>query len=193
MHGLHGVLLAAGTSSRFGAPKPLAQFDGATLLERALRAACAVLSPADIFVVVGAHAERLRPSIVAHGAHAVRNERYAEGIGLSIGVGVAALPPTATAVLILLADQPRVTGDDLAHLVDAWRRHPDARACAHFEGVRGAPAIFPAADFAALRALRGDRGARALLREDEDGRPLVEVAMPHAAFDVDTPDDLARP
>lgn len=191
MQGLRAVLLAAGTSSRFGAPKALAQLDGAPLIERALAAARSVLLPEDTFVVVGAQADRLRPLVVAHGVRVVCNERYVEGIGVSIGAGIAALPARTTAVLMLLVDQPRVTGDDLARLVDAWRGHPQARVCARFEGVRGAPAIFPAKDFPALRALRGDQGARALLRESAN-RAVIDVDTPNAAFDVDTPADLSR-
>jgi len=36
-HGLTGVLLVGGASTRFGSPKPLARFDGETLAERAWR------------------------------------------------------------------------------------------------------------------------------------------------------------
>ena len=35
--GLTGILLVGGTSSRFGSPKALAEFDGETLAERAWR------------------------------------------------------------------------------------------------------------------------------------------------------------
>ena len=55
--------------------------------------------------------------------------------------------------------------------------------------MRGVPAIFPRAQFPALRALRGDRGAGKLLRDDPEA---LAIAWPEGAADVDTPDDLAR-
>ena len=50
------------------------------------------------------------------------------------------------------------------------------------------PAIFPRSMFQALARLRGDTGARALLRRNSDR--LVRVPMPSAAIDIDTPEDL---
>ena len=52
----------------------------------------------------------------------------------------------------------------------------------------GAPAIFPRTSFRELAELRGDTGARALLRRNADR--VVRVAMPSAAVDIDTPEDL---
>jgi CTP:molybdopterin cytidylyltransferase MocA len=51
------------------------------------------------------------------------------------------------------------------------------------------PAVFPRALWTALHAIRGDAGARAVLRASQ---ALTLVAMPEASFDVDTPADLAR-
>jgi molybdenum cofactor cytidylyltransferase len=52
----------------------------------------------------------------------------------------------------------------------------------------GVPAIFPRTMFRELAQLRGDVGARALLRRNADR--VVRVPMPSAAVDVDTPEDL---
>jgi CTP:molybdopterin cytidylyltransferase MocA len=52
----------------------------------------------------------------------------------------------------------------------------------------GVPAIFPRSMFQRLAQLRGDQGARALLRRNADR--TVRVTMPSAAVDVDTPEDL---
>jgi CTP:molybdopterin cytidylyltransferase MocA len=51
------------------------------------------------------------------------------------------------------------------------------------------PAIFPRPWWPRLEALRGDTGARALLR---GAAAVTEVPMPNAAVDVDTPADAAR-
>ena len=68
------------------------------------------------------------------------------------------------------------------------RKQPQYIAAALYGGVCGAPAIFPRSTFRELAQLRGDTGARALLRSQSDR--IVRVPMPGAALDVDTPEDL---
>lgn len=99
-------------------------------------------------------------------------------------------PPPA-AVLILLADQPLVSVEDLHRILREHQAHPDAIVAADYgDDVLGPPSLFPARWFDALGALQGDRGARALLREHRAS--VRTLAMPDAGVDVDTPEDLAK-
>lgn len=186
---LQAIVLAAGESRRFGSRKLLARIGGVTLLERAVRTAASVIRPADVIVVLGADREALADLVRPMGVRTVWNEEFAEGIGASIRCGVAALSPQAAGVLICLADQPAITSVDLAELVGAWQARRDARVAAAYGGVHGPPVIFPCRDFAALRALRGDTGARKVLAQPD--APVVAVPMPGAAIDIDTTLDLA--
>jgi molybdenum cofactor cytidylyltransferase len=104
----------------------------------------------------------------------------------SLRAGLAAVPRSARAALVVLVDQPRVDAAALQRLIVAWRRRPGVAAAAHYEGHTGVPAVLPRGRWRELRALRGDEGARRLLR---DGR-VTSVEMPEAALDVDTPADL---
>jgi molybdenum cofactor cytidylyltransferase len=54
--------------------------------------------------------------------------------------------------------------------------------------VTGVPAIFPRWCFSDLAALRGDQGARILLRRYADH--VVRLANPEAEVDIDYPEDL---
>ena len=90
----------------------------------------------------------------------------------------------------MLADQAAVTAEDLRRLITGWRREPARIAAAQYEGTVGVPAVFPRSQLAALAQLRGDQGARALLRRQSDR--LVRVPMANAAIDIDTPEDLLR-
>jgi CTP:molybdopterin cytidylyltransferase MocA len=91
-------------------------------------------------------------------------------------------------VMVLLADQPSITSEDLKALVSVWQVHPRSMAAAEYEDVVGAPAIFPRRSFRGLASLRGDTGAQHLLLGEAER--LLRVPMPNAAVDVDRPEDL---
>ena len=185
--GLYAVVLAAGPSRRFGSAKQLVRVAGRPLLHSAVTRAAEVTGNA-LIVVLGAGASELAPLLKHSPGAVIVNHHWREGLGSSIRAGVARLPATCRGVLLLLADQPAVTADDLRRLAGSWRKQPQHIAAALYSGTTGAPAIFPRTLFRDLAALRGDIGARPLLRRNADR--VVRVPMPSAAIDVDTPEDL---
>jgi molybdenum cofactor cytidylyltransferase len=184
---LHAVVLAAGASSRFGSAKQLVRIGDRPLLTLIAGRAAEVVGHA-LIVVLGARAAELAPLLKHSPGSVVVNRDWREGLASSIRAGVGRLPASCAGVLLVLADQACVTAQDLRRLAGAWRRQPLAVAAARYRGTLGAPAIFPRHLFGELRELRGDSGARALLRRHGDH--LVKVPMVSAAFDLDTPDDL---
>ena len=186
-HALHAVVLAAGASTRFGSPKQLVRLAGRPLLHTAVTRAAEVAGNA-LIVVLGAGAAELAPLLKHSPGSIVVNQDWREGIASSIRAAVARLPQTCAGVMLVLADQAGVTADDLKRLAGTWRKQPQYIAAALYEGVCGVPAIFPRSIFRELSELRGDTGARVLLRRNTDR--IVRVPMPSAALDVDTPEDL---
>lgn len=185
--GLYTIVLAAGAASRFGSPKQLVRISGRPLLHNTVSNAVEITGAATI-VVLGAYAAELAPLLSHTPASVLINRDWVEGIGSSIRRGVAALPSTCTAVMVVLADQAAVTAQDLQRLVSAWKRQPEYVAAALYSGSTGVPAIFPRSRFTELSQLRGDSGARRLLQRNPDR--VVRVPMDSAALDIDTPEDL---
>ena len=185
--GLYAVVLAAGASTRFGSVKQLVRIAGRPLLHIAVTRAAEVTGNA-LIVVLGSGAVELAPLLKHSPGSVVVNHDWREGLASSIRTGVARLPAACSGVMLLLADQPAVTADDLRRLAGTWRKQPQHIAAALYGGACGVPAIFPRSSFRALSELRGDAGARALLRRNSDR--IVRVPMPSAAVDVDTPEDL---
>ncbi len=179
-----GLVLAAGAGTRFGAAKQVAQLGGRPLIQwpiDALRAG----GVEHIVVVLGAHADAVRQALGA--VESVVAADWAEGISASLRTGVAAAQARgADRVLVVLGDQPHLTGVAVARVLAASRRGaPFCRAC--YGGVCGHPVALGRETFAAIAALRGDAGARALTRWS----PVdVDCAGAGAPADVDTPADL---
>jgi molybdenum cofactor cytidylyltransferase len=185
--GLYAIVLAAGASTRFGSAKQLVRVAGRPLLHTAVARAADVVGTA-VIVVLGAQAAELAPLLRHAQASVVINREWREGMASSIRAGLARLPSSCTAVLLMLVDQAAVTAEDLQRLASAWRRQPEYIVAARYGTTTGAPAIFPRSTFSDLAALRGDVGARILLQRNPDR--IVRVPMAGAAIDIDTPEDL---
>lgn len=184
---LHAIVLAAGASRRFGSPKQLVRFEGQLLVQRVI-AAATELAGAAVSVVLGAHAAEIAVNLPPGSATIIINRSWQEGIGSSIRAAVRRLPGACDGVLLMLGDQPLVGGHGLNRLAAAWRRQPRSIIASHYGSVTGVPAIFPRWCFNDLSALRGDQGARLLIRRYADH--VVRLAHPEAAVDIDYPEDL---
>jgi molybdenum cofactor cytidylyltransferase len=186
---LHVVVLAAGAARRFGSAKQLARFAGRPLLQTAVTNAVAVGGTA-VSVVLGAHAGELTALLRNTPAAVLLNRQWEEGIGSSLRTAVQHLSGGCDGLLVLLGDQPAVSADDLRQLVSRWRARPDVIVAATYSGITGVPAIFPRWTFSEIGELRGDMGARSVIRRHTDR--TLRVPMAHAALDIDTPEDLLR-
>ena len=180
------VILAAGASTRLGRPKQLAVWAGESLLRRIVRTALAGGGP--VLVVTGCQAEAMAAHLADLPVTVVVNAAWEEGMASSLRCGIAALPPGATGALLLNCDQPLVTPELLARLQASHRQDPRAIVACDYGDARGTPTLLPAWTFPQLSALRGDQGARGLLREPG----VVWVPFPGGGLDVDRPEDLRQ-
>lgn len=186
---LHVLILAAGASSRLGQPKQLVRIAGEAVLQRVVSAATAANGEA-VTVVLGAQAADIAPLLKHSAANMLVNRGWQEGLAASIRAGLNAIGPGVEAALIVLGDQYALTPADLKRLIDAWQGQESIIAAAQYNGQCGVPAIFPRWCFSELLTLRGDQGAKTLLKRYADR--LRPVPMPNAALDLDTAADLQR-
>jgi len=177
------ILLAAGRSVRFGEADKLEQ----PFLRKPL-AFHVVTALEDIpFLTRFAVRSGTNLDFASRGYRVLQNDQPEIGMSQSVKLGVAsARDEGAEAVLIALADMPRVTANHIYHLLDAADSH-DA-VVASSDGINPRPpALFGAGQFEALLALEGDEGARAMVRS---GRHVI--APESELLDIDTPEDLER-
>ena len=187
MSARHGaIVLAAGASTRLGRPKQLVAIAGEPAVRHIVRNVLAT-SPLDVVVVLGHDAARVVTALDGLAARTLRIDDFAAGMAASLIAGVAALDARCDGALVVLTDQPALGADHLAALCEAWRATPDRAVASAYAGVLGVPALLPRSWFAEIATLRGDRGARDLLRGRDD---VVAIAAESLARDIDTPDDL---
>jgi molybdenum cofactor cytidylyltransferase len=186
-----GVVLAAGSGSRFGAgAKQLAELDGLPLLEHALRAVEAVPAIERIVVVLGARADEIRAGVDFGRAEVAVCEDWARGQAASLRCGIEAVADAEAAVLTL-GDMPRITPQVIARFADLAVRHgAQARARAVYDGMPGHPVVLGREYFSQIAALRGDVGARTVLKAI--GAHAIECSQLCSAADVDTPEALEQ-
>lgn len=183
-----GVVLAAGTSSRFGSEnKLLTDIEGRPLVVHAVRTLLDARLDS-VTVVVGYEAAHVRRTLDEFAVELVTNDAYAEGQATSVRAGINAVSG-ADAALFALGDMPRIRTRTVNTLIDAYRAEVgDALAAAH-DGRRGNPVLFDARYFDALASLHGDTGGRSVLLGAQNAA-LVETGNPNVHQDINTRDDL---
>lgn len=185
------IILAAGASRRLGQAKQLVRQGSETLLGRTIRVVREA-GVAGIFVVLGAQRELISASIAFSDAVLVFNENWEKGIASSIHAGLRALDTHSgewSEALILSCDQPQLSASHLREMLRVVAATQQKFIVASsYADTLGVPAIFPRPVFPQLMALRGDKGARAILLDPPC--PLAAVPFAGGEIDIDVPADL---
>lgn len=185
------VVLAAGASTRFDGKhsKLLANVGGKALVQHAIDAACASRA-LTCTLVLGAQSGAVLEGIQTRRCAVVENRHWSDGIASSIRCGLQS-HAADEACIILVADQPFVGPRDVDALIEAHVARPSTIVALRAGRVWGTPALFVHRDFAKLRALRGDRGAKAYIKTHSARLVLVDALDARAFSDIDRKSDLA--
>ena len=186
-----GVVLAAGGSTRMGRPKQLAELDGRPLLAHVVAAVGA--APIDrVVVALGGAAGEVLDRVDLGRAEPLVVEGWAEGMGHVLASTLAQAGHDWAAVVVLLGDQPLVTGRAVARLVEAWRAGAGPVVTATYGGRPGHPKLFDRRLRPDLLRLTGDTGARELVAAHPEWVSQVEVGDLGSDADIDVEADLDR-
>lgn len=186
------ILLAAGTSSRFGGDKLLTPLDGVPMGAYAIRLHARFPYAKKVLVTVPSRGPLIEEARAA-GFTVVMNPAPEEGISSSIRLGLTALTDAMDGVLFAVCDQPRLTEETVNTLWGAFDRDPSRIVAPAWEGRRGNPVLFPAALLPELGALSGDTGGGAVIKKHPD--LLVTVPVPDARelTDIDQREETLPP
>lgn len=191
--GVAAILLAAGSSRRFGADnKLLAEIDGVPLVVRAARALTSSRAR-DVIVVTGHEVERITAVLTGLPVRFVFNGHHSDGIGTSVAAGIAAVNPEDAGALVVQADMPNLSPELADRLIAQFQAERGEAIVVPVDrqGAQGNPVLWPRPCFAELARLSGDRGAKALLQRAEFRIVQLAVEQPQAFLDIDTVAELA--
>ncbi len=184
------VVLAAGSSSRLGQAKQLVPIAGRPALAYTLDALRA--SSVDrIVLVLGHAADEIAAALDLTNVSVVRNEAYAEGQSTSVRAGIKALGDDVGAALMVVGDQPMLSPAVVDAVVAAYRQTGGPFIVPVYEDEWGNPVLLARAAWPLIEHLKGDTGARPILRKHMD--MVLEVPVPGALLDdIDTMEDYSR-
>ncbi len=185
----HILLLAAGKSSRMrGENKLLRQIDGMPLVVRTAKR-LTQSNAGGMTIVINPETVGLAKAVQGQGDQIIQAKDANTGLAASLRAGINALPKTATAVIIALADMPDVTPQDIDALIAAFDPANGALIVAPTapNGKRGNPVLFDRRYFEPLASFTGDTGAKALIEAEISNLSLVPRGA-GVLVDLDTPE-----
>jgi len=159
------LLLAAGGSSRLGAPKQLLPWGDTTLLGHVLDS-LRELPFDEVFVVIGAAANEILDKVDLSGTTVIENPEWEEGMASSLRVGLDAVLrlSRADAVAIFLGDQPDISEEVVSGLLEARRSTKRQAIVPKYRYIWGNPVVVERSLWLRLMSLEGDEGAKGLLQ-----------------------------
>ena len=185
------VVLAAGSSTRWGGPnKLLERVDGVPMVLTVVRAALAS-SADEVVVVTGEDRERVEACLSGLPVRLLWNPDHAQGLSTSLRAGVSAVPTRARAVVVCLGDMPLVSPGHIDALIRAFLADSQGSIFVPtWQGKRGNPVLWTVDLLPEVGALKGDVGAKVLMSRHPTKVREIPVDEPGILTDVDTPEAL---
>lgn len=194
---ISAILLAAGLSSRLGRNKLLLPLGGSPAVRRAAEALVGSKA-AEVVAVTGHERKGVETALGGLGVRLAHNPDYESGQASSLVTGLRAAHPKSDGYLFALGDQPLIGPGLIDSLIEifASSRGRALAAAPLINGRRGNPVLISADLKIELLSLRGDEGARGILKGVETKTPerflTVETEAEEMFWDIDTEADFER-
>ena len=186
------IILAAGKSKRFGAPKVLQIFNGVPFLTR-IRKNLQSVGIERPFLILGYQAQSILPQLPeAEKFRIVVNSEYEQGMFASVRAGIKALPESIPGTLLCLIDQPHIRPDTYRRLMQSAAAHPHSVIIPTFEKRGGHPVYLPSALFGPILKSDPQNTLKDILNQYPHLILRPETDDPGILDDIDRPDELIR-
>lgn len=183
------LVLAAGESSRMNGIKQLLKIQHKTLLDITLKKV-KTLQTSTIFCVLGANAKLIETEIETENIEFIYNLNYKDGLSASIVAGIHHLENSNQSydgIFIILADQPAISIEYFKAMITLFTKNDTKIIASNYNDKPGVPAIFPKKMIAKLKIIKGDKGAKELMKKNI--KDIIFSNLPTNLIDIDTSED----
>lgn len=187
------VVLAAGTSSRMGAFKPLLPIDGTPMLETVITKILSIPF-IEVMAVVGYKDREIKESINIqnHRFKWVSNRHYLEGLSSSLKAAIHQYNLQNLGAMVFLGDQPLIKISTIEKMVQVINEKGNDQSKAiiqpAYNGMPGHPVFISSQMIPYLKTITGDQGAKPIFKHAEK-HILFPTDDKGILFDVDTKQD----
>jgi xanthine dehydrogenase accessory factor len=188
---ISAVILAAGESRRMGSPKLLLPYIDKTIIETVIQTIIQS-QVKHIIVVLGSEKDKIREQILNYPVIIAENPEYQNGMLSSIQCGLRAVPDDTDAVMILLGDQPMVTGPVIDQLTDTYQHTDKGILIAVHQEKRGHPILFNIKYRKEIEQLMFQNSMHDFTRKFASDIMEVETGTADILIDIDTPEDYHK-
>jgi molybdenum cofactor cytidylyltransferase len=192
------MILAAGQSRRMGRSKQMLPYGDGTLLEAVIDAVLESSVDGLVIVTDPATATHMEGPFPERCFVVVNDDADSEMLA-SAKIGLRQIvaeftPAPDDGVMVLLGDQPEVTGGTITTCAEAYRlpSKPPGILIAAYGGRRSHPTVFSLEVLAQIEAWPDDRGLNTLARRHPDAVRELAITTRPMPIDVNTPEDYDR-
>lgn len=186
------IILAAGNSSRLGRPKQLLEYKETTLLKNTISEALKVEN-SFVILVTGSNNNLIEKELNSSEISIAFNSEWESGMSSSIIKGIQEvlyLNSDCESCILTVCDQPFVTSSVFENLMKESERAKKGIAASAYSETLGTPVLFHKKYFEELLELKGQEGAKKLIKKYAED--VASVLFEKGNIDIDTEEDYEK-
>ena len=185
------IVLAAGQSKRMGGDNKLIKKYNKKYLINHIVATLIKSKVNKIIVVLGFQSSKVRKIIVKNKKiNFVFNKNYKSGMASSIKVGLRRISKRSIGFLIVQADMPKISRKIINKLYEAIKNKDKEIFVPIYKRKLGNPVGFKYSMPKKLKKIKGDKGAKKIIKRNKKKLYLVKVNAKSIFNDLNTPRDF---
>ena len=187
---ISAIILAAGSSSRLGRAKQLLKYKNKSFIQHLIKK-LEKIGISNPIIVLGARYANIQQHLkeIRFKGLVVENKQWEKGMSTSLIKGISSMDSTSEAALLCLTDQPLIPLSHYQELISSFEKEQKL-IVSFYNNSPGVPALIPRKYFDEILQLKGQGGAKYILRKYQTESVLIPCK--EAELDVDTEEDYRR-
>ena len=174
-----------------GFPKQLLKLGNRTLI-RIVTENVLASEVDEVIVVTGCREDEVSAAIKDLPVKIIFNPYYGQGQGSSLALGVKAINLNAAAFIVFMCDQPLISPPLINTVIREFKERRCLALRPIYQDTPGHPVIFSCSVSKEMEGLKGDEGARKVLKKLGNKVDYLRLQDEAVVLDVDTPESYIK-